>query len=366
MYCPKCGTQNPDNVQSCNTCGAILTSSPATAAPPITPKTSGLAIAALILGILSFFTCALTAIPAIICGIISLIKIEKSGGSITGKGLAIAGIITPVLSFAMSIAILMPALSRVRQNAFRMVCATNLSGIGKAMILYANDFDDEFPRAGGKSTRWSNKIADYRAPNRFLAYSITPDGGNGKATITSSLYLLVRYEEITPKSFVCKADTGVREFKPAEYGDSQVNIDTFWDFGPDPREHCSYSYHMPYGLYVLTSTSEPGLAVAADRNPWIPGPGYEPDPANFSVFNPTGSVQAVQAGNSPTHQKDGQNVLFVDIHVGFEKTSACGVNDDNIYTFWGSDTSNIQKGTIPAANTSPTNKDDSYLVNDWP
>jgi len=29
---------------------------------------------------------------------------------------------------------------------------------------------------------------------------------------------------------------------------------------------------MPFGLYALTTSSEPGMAVAADRNPWIETP----------------------------------------------------------------------------------------------
>ena len=212
MYCPKCGTQNVDEARFCGDCGAILTPSPPPVAEPIIPKTSGMAIAALVLGILSIFTCLLTGIPSIICGIISLIKIEKSGGRITGKGFAISGIILPVVVLpfvALLMGILMPALARSRQLAFRMVCGTNLSGIGKAMMLYANDYEDEFPRAGGRTTTWSNQIADWQAPNRFAAYGIAPDGSGGTATITSNFYLLVKYAEVTPKSFVCKGDSGV-------------------------------------------------------------------------------------------------------------------------------------------------------------
>ena len=37
------------------------------------------------------------------------------------------------------------AISRVEVLANRMVSATNLSGIGKAMLIYANDHDDQFP-----------------------------------------------------------------------------------------------------------------------------------------------------------------------------------------------------------------------------
>jgi hypothetical protein len=264
---------------------------------------------------------------------------------------------------ALLMGILMPALAKVRQIAFRMVCGTNLSGMGKAMVLYANEYDDEFPRAGGRTSTWSNQIADWAAANRYAAYQIGSDGQGGFVTITSSFYLLIKYTEVTPSSFVCKSDGQVSEFNPIEAG-TNLEVTQLWDFGPNPTNHCSYSYHMPYGPYAVTSSSEPGLAVAADRNPWIPGPGYVPEPANFTLFDPTGGREYVSLGNSPSHQGDSQNVLFVDIHVNQEKTPACGVNDDNIYTFWGSNTADIRRGTMPAAGTSPTNRADSYLVND--
>jgi len=86
----------------------------------------------------------MTAIPAIILGIVSLVKIEKSAGQLKGRGLAIAGIAAPVAALpvlALLMGIMMPALARVRQIAFRMVCATNMSQLGMEMLIYSNDYD---------------------------------------------------------------------------------------------------------------------------------------------------------------------------------------------------------------------------------
>jgi prepilin-type processing-associated H-X9-DG protein len=38
-----------------------------------------------------------------------------------------------------------PSLARVHATATRMACGTNMSGIGKALLIYANDYNDEMP-----------------------------------------------------------------------------------------------------------------------------------------------------------------------------------------------------------------------------
>jgi len=177
------------------------------------------------------------------------------------KGFTLVELLVVIAIIALLMGILMPALARVRQVAFRMVCGTNLSGIGKAMLIYANDYDDELPRAGGRNSTWTGRIPQWLADNRFTAYSLSADGSGGTATITSSFYLLVKYAEVTPKSFVCKSDSGTTEFKPSEYNAGDRELIDLWDFGPEAMNHCSYSYHMPYGLYALTTSSEPSMAM---------------------------------------------------------------------------------------------------------
>jgi prepilin-type processing-associated H-X9-DG protein len=140
MQCPKCSKENPDDAQLCHSCSSVLTSTPAQA-PALGVKTSGLATASFVLGILSFCTFFITSIPAIILGIVGLVKIRKSGGKLKGNGFAIAGIV-----MALTIPILMiPILMHVRQIAYRLVCGTNMSLIGMELLVYINDYDDSFP-----------------------------------------------------------------------------------------------------------------------------------------------------------------------------------------------------------------------------
>ena len=50
-----------------------------------------------------------------------------------------------VAGAAMGVGILLSALARTRELAFRMTSGTNLSGIGKTCLIYANDHDDKLP-----------------------------------------------------------------------------------------------------------------------------------------------------------------------------------------------------------------------------
>jgi len=304
------------------------------------------------------FIFLIAALLAVLLGIISLAKIGLSAGKITGRGFAAIGITIPVLLFFLTMSL--RVLARTRCVAYHNYCGTNLSGIGKAMLIYCNDYENEMPRAGGPTSTWGT-TRNWRAQNRIDAYGLT-DGAPGQATISASLYFLVKYAEITPKQFLCKGDSGVKEFKPSDYGAGGMDLIDLWDFGPNPAKHCSYSYHIPYGPYALTSSSDPGMAVAADRNPWI-GPNRRPD-KDWNKFDPVGDRKAVKYGNAIAHKTEGQYVLFMDCHVKFEKTSACGVNDDNIYTYWND--KDISRGARPILGSQPADPNDSLLVHDPP
>lgn len=112
--------------------------------PPLPPdasasRTSRFAIASLVLGLLSLVLMFLTSIPAIICGVVALIHISNSRGRLTGKGLAISGIVVGVLFTLLLPAILLPALARAREAARRASCQNNLMQMGLVCKMYANE-----------------------------------------------------------------------------------------------------------------------------------------------------------------------------------------------------------------------------------
>jgi hypothetical protein len=278
------------------------------------------------------------------------------------KKLGPAEVLVVVVVCLFVVAVIGPAAQMSRFEQYRIECADNLSQIGRAMLIYANDYEDELPRAGGRSSIWAPTIPDWSALNRYGAYGIAADGSGGSASISSCFYLLVKYAEVTPRTFVCPGDVGTTEFRLADVLSAGFReLIDLWDFGPEAAKHCSYAYHMPFGLYALSTSSEPGMAVAADRNPWMDSPAATAKQFP-GMFHPDGGRESVKYGNAVAHEEEGQNVLFLDLHVAFEDSSLCGIHDDNIYTYW--DGGDIRMGSPPIVGSQPQERIDSLLVHD--
>ncbi|MBU1260863.1 MAG: prepilin-type N-terminal cleavage/methylation domain-containing protein [Planctomycetes bacterium] len=332
------------------------------------------------------------------------------------KGFTLVELLVVIAIIAMLLAILMPALSKVRLLAQRLMCGTNITGIGKAMLAYSSDDKYEsFPVAGSAGATWNRGIGGIEGENSFEWRNVRFEDTltNQRVTLNAHLYLLVKYADVPPEQFICPG-SDQKKFELNKYNLTEVspvptNLTEVWDFGskdddaPDGargKGHQSYSYQLPVkllssqtgGVFAVTATSSLMKPIMADRSPFWQDPMgtastaylYVWDAANDKVF-----ASSVPAGNATYHQKEGQNVLYADIHAKFEKQANCGVESDNIYTTWGVATlpidadqaallSQCGKGAsmtegaevristaIQTDNTYyPRSVDDSYLVSD--
>jgi prepilin-type processing-associated H-X9-DG protein len=259
--------------------------------------------------------------------------------------------------------------------AYRMVCGSNLSGIGKALLLYAGDNQEAYPMPGvGPLTPIycaSKNIPSYAggfsgegtATGAFQPQ--LPNTHGGRASIGSVFYMLVKYQDVSPKQFNCKGDSGAEVFKTSSVAGSstQTDLTKLYDFGDNPGKFNSYAYHFPFARAATGAPVQSGFPVSVNSKPNAPlaadrSPAFDKNAASY--INCDGSTQGGTLGsaatassasspfkdwstngneykdkdfvfNSASHQREGQNVLFNDGHVTFSSTANVGIDNDNIY-----------------------------------
>jgi type II secretory pathway pseudopilin PulG len=116
------------------------------APPPAPPRTSGTAIASLVLGICGFLTCGLSAVVGLILGIVSLGQIRAGRGRVQGQGLAVAGIAlsagTLLLSVAMLAAIVLPTALSAGRHAKEARLRGDLKVLRLGIAMFESDCGD--------------------------------------------------------------------------------------------------------------------------------------------------------------------------------------------------------------------------------
>jgi hypothetical protein len=189
--CPACGRiiaaeVSPGTQVRCPLCNqVVVVPSPGGTAPSVVPMWTdlsyapmgepprqGLAIAALVCGIVGLVGCPLVGLVGLIMGIVALSRTNREPARYGGRGMAIGGITTGALSFvvfALFVGAGFPALARARELSKRTVCMANMRGIGQALYIYAQD-GGMFPEAGAD---WQKRLLDANisTPKHFICPS---------------------------------------------------------------------------------------------------------------------------------------------------------------------------------------------------
>ncbi|QTN31598.1 DUF4190 domain-containing protein [Akkermansiaceae bacterium] len=255
-----------------------LQAGPAAGLPAVN---SGLAITSMVLGISSFL-CGITAIPAVICGHLSLGKIKRSQGQLTGGGFAIAGLITGYLGvfvfIAMMAGLTAPMVIRQKKKAEQTMAIANAKQIYYALAEFEVDYGS--------------------LPNATTAAPVAEDAGEEAATSSSSnaRFRQLFHAEITASEDMFYAKSaGSRKPDGIISGDSALS----------PGE-CGFGYIE--NIEKLLGPTRP-LAMT----PFKPG-SDEFDPMPFDgkavVLFTDGSVQVLSINRSNGQAiLDGQNLL---------------------------------------------------------
>jgi prepilin-type N-terminal cleavage/methylation domain-containing protein/prepilin-type processing-associated H-X9-DG protein len=242
-----------------------------------------------------------------------------------------------VAIIALLIGILLPSLSRAREVANRTVCASNLTGLFKAMYTYSVTNRDKFPKYHSQGASGSVTGFIERGRNTTDQATVLTDLEDNA---TAALWLIVRDGSADTKSFLCPSDKlgepdPVVQINGIQYTQTAVNLANTWDIGL-PKS-LSYSLMNMYDVNALIHWSSGATAAYAimsdDNNASI-------NSVHTSIKGDNLSTREIkQQENSQIHADgEGQNLLFGDGHVSFETDPYQGQSSENVFAVNGNTT----------------------------
>ena len=304
------------------------------AGPYTAPPTSKMAMATLILGVLAFPLSILTGIPAVILGIITLVRIDRAPERYGGKGFVLTGVIMAgIFSFAVPLLFSLSPSRGGHGPHLRVNCASNIRLILIACVVYANDNNNQFPLTvatlpptgtDAYSVGSGPEAPTYFATDSTILWSPKPGGifATPNNNPTAPLWLLVLNHSIGPKQLICRQDPFA--FKS---GSPLTNAaGRFYQY-PQQAAYNSYSIAFPW------NTKGPGAASY-----WKNGMGYDlPLISDMALRQAPGDGIAATGKkiNSPNHKGDGQNVGYGDGHVEWPCTPLVGQTKNDSIFHWG-------------------------------
>lgn len=257
--------------------------------------------------------------------------------------------------FSLTLAMMMGSMTRAREQASRVKCASNLRQLGQAMAMYANNETrngNAFPRtnfvADAPLTQ-TDAGAATPSPGYNQPESFNTNGGPspvGDNNVMASFFLLIKTQDITASVFNCPTADAVPDAFAHSVSTSATGPSGYTCWDAPANTYLSYSMQVPFPTKAATADGfrwdaavAPDFAVMADVNPGTPA---------LLTITPASTRQQTFAANSPNHAREGQNVAYGDFHVEWQVTPFAGATRgtgaasfaDNIYTY-GADSSGI-------------------------
>lgn len=281
------------------------------------------------------------------------------------RGIAVTDLLAIAAILVLMAAIGVPTLERARELSKRAVCAVNLKALGGAGNVYADANKGQWMTPPFRRNTQGNGIyyacigglssdpacvGFERHRETTSETQMHPSAGSTAMSTTRAYWMLVRSGDVSSKQLICPS---------SKYDslDPTREIDLYYDF--DEYKNISYGYLVPFG----PSDTRPGTGAdprklfAADKGPFYLD-GYH----DFQTLDYTNTPLEIfhtprewARFNSRNHGGngigDGQNGLFADGHVEFQRKPIFGVDNDNIFTVmrneWGALPYNRTHGNTP-------------------
>ncbi|MCP4709552.1 MAG: type II secretion system protein [Planctomycetes bacterium] len=289
------------------------------------------------------------------------------------RGFTLVELLVVIAIIALLVSILMPALGRARELAKRVQCQSNLSALGRSIVMYQNEFRDKMPKPWRQSApspqdmthsyqsfgAAGRPIGDFNQPGGTdLGYFAYPEWHTlaylnpaEKQNVGLCLYMLVRNEGTDPKSFICPSAENDRDMSLESISQWAAGLNWKVEFWRDMQNfqsgyNLSYSYHDPWNKFGVQEDS----AIMADKTnifdtatmkidsdraslPGYGGNPFCPLPNLDNTWDDSEGTNLVH-GNSRNHKGECQNILYMNSSVKRGETPLQGMGGDNIYTRW--------------------------------
>lgn len=201
-------------------------------------------------------------------------------------------------------AISIPSLGFARQKYRQHRCQMQLGNIFQGFSNYIDDHDGELPAVA----------MEEGSPWWKVGYQ-----GNENHSNTRPVWLLVKNGYVKQVNFICP---GRPEKRKLRFADLQVQ--EYNDF--PGRAYISFSFRIRC-RQVPSSALRGRKVLMADLNPLS-----ERMPRDYSQPFRVRLSEELLKSNSINHNRKGQNVMFCDGCVKFEKTRHAGLSDDDMFT----------------------------------
>jgi prepilin-type N-terminal cleavage/methylation domain-containing protein len=252
---------------------------------------------------------------------------------------------------ALLVAILLPALTRAREQARRAICGSNLRNLGQASMMFAVDHKGLFPMCYHTTHTWIAPPPGLVFPT-YINADASDDGDNWR--ILGTTYDRFKSYGMRPESWRC----------PSAFRDVRIYNPEFPDVDPPPTSAdwgvCAWTNYIYVGGLELASLPNPSsLAQKTDMANWGNlAPAVDngkrggakrvlaadevawngPNSGAFTI--PTYNINHTRTGTTPTFQ----NVLYADGHVdGIQTGEHFSKLDVTNYSFceWPNPTANF-------------------------
>ena len=223
------------------------------------------------------------------------------------RGVTPIDLLVGTTAVALLLGFCMLGLGEMKPKPKRERCAAQLRGLGQAMYIYAQDDPQTFPAIGVVRRENDGAMVIFDPKNRTSRPSTA-----GIPSPTVDIWVLLRQNNTTRKQLICPATKDVPD--PAE------DPTAYYDFASPKNLSYAYQYQHDPNRRVLGTSSEPTFPLMADANPYIKGEIKE------EILKDRLSEFKGNSTNHSTKIRAGQNVLFQDGHVVFEKSPDVGLS----------------------------------------